>query len=99
MKGTGIIRRVDDLGRIIIPKEIRRALGISEGDPLEIYHDAAAGSVTFKRYHLSGAIADSIKAMIHRIANDDYLDNKSELLVKLGEIEEILSPPSAPSNE
>ena len=37
MKATGIIRRVDDLGRVIIPKEIRRSIGIREGDPLEIF--------------------------------------------------------------
>lgn len=39
MKETGIIRRVDDLGRVVIPKEIRRNLGIREGDPLEIFVD------------------------------------------------------------
>lgn len=37
MKATGIIRRIDDLGRVVIPKEIRRTLGIHEGDPLEIF--------------------------------------------------------------
>ena len=37
MKATGIIRRVDDLGRVVIPKEIRRSIGIREGDPLEIF--------------------------------------------------------------
>lgn len=37
MKATGIVRRIDDLGRIVIPKEIRRILHIREGDPLEIY--------------------------------------------------------------
>lgn len=39
MKATGIVRRIDDLGRIVIPKEIRRNLGIREGDPLEIFVD------------------------------------------------------------
>lgn len=37
MKATGIVRRIDDLGRIVVPKEIRRTLRIREGDPLEIY--------------------------------------------------------------
>lgn len=37
MKATGIVRRVDDLGRVVIPKEVRRALRIKEGDPLEIF--------------------------------------------------------------
>ena len=40
MKATGIIRRVDDLGRIVLPKEVRRKLGISEGTPMEIYVSA-----------------------------------------------------------
>ncbi|MBT9176672.1 MAG: Stage V sporulation protein T [Firmicutes bacterium] len=39
MKATGIVRRIDDLGRVVIPKEIRRTLRIREGDPLEIYVD------------------------------------------------------------
>ena len=42
MKATGIVRRIDDLGRIVIPKEIRRSFRIKEGDPLEIYTDAAS---------------------------------------------------------
>lgn len=49
MKATGIVRRIDDLGRVVIPKEIRRIMRIREGDPLEIYTDSD-GSVTFKRY-------------------------------------------------
>lgn len=48
MRPTGIIRRVDDLGRIVIPKEIRRTLGIKEGEPLEIYTDE--DTVCFKKY-------------------------------------------------
>ena len=48
MKATGIIRRVDDLGRIVIPKEIRRNLGIREGEALEIFVDE--GCVCFKKY-------------------------------------------------
>ena len=49
MKATGIVRRIDDLGRIVIPKEIRRTLRIKEGDPLEIYTDRD-GEVIFKKY-------------------------------------------------
>lgn len=48
MNATGIVRRVDDLGRIAIPKEIRRELGIKEGDALELFRDGK--SVVFKKY-------------------------------------------------
>ena len=49
MKATGIVRRIDDLGRVVIPKEIRRTLRIREGDPLEIYTDRE-GEVILKKY-------------------------------------------------
>lgn len=49
MKATGIVRRIDDLGRVVIPKEIRRTMHIREGDPLEIYTDRE-GEVIFKKY-------------------------------------------------
>ena len=48
MRATGIVRRVDDLGRVVIPKEIRRSMGIREGEPLEIYLENDA--VIFRRY-------------------------------------------------
>ena len=49
MKATGIVRRIDDLGRVVIPKEIRRTMRIREGDPLEIY-TTRDGEVIFKKY-------------------------------------------------
>ncbi len=49
MKATGIVRRIDDLGRVVIPKEIRRTLRIREGDPLEIFTESDGG-VIFKKY-------------------------------------------------
>ena len=48
MKATGIVRRIDDLGRVVIPKEIRRTMHIREGDPLEIFTDKEGG-VIFKK--------------------------------------------------
>ena len=53
MKATGIVRRIDDLGRVVIPKEIRRTMRIREGDPLEIYTDRN-GEVIFKSILLNG---------------------------------------------
>lgn len=57
MKATGIVRRIDDLGRVVIPKEIRRTMRIREGDPLEIY-TSKEGEVIFKKYSLMGDIDD-----------------------------------------
>ncbi|MBP1582123.1 MAG: stage V sporulation protein T [Oscillospiraceae bacterium] len=57
MKATGIVRRIDDLGRVVIPKEIRRTMRIREGDPLEIYTDAE-GEVIFKKYSPIGELSD-----------------------------------------
>jgi AbrB family transcriptional regulator (stage V sporulation protein T) len=55
MKATGIVRRIDDLGRVVIPKEIRRTMRIREGDPLEIYTDSD-GEVIFKKYSPLGEL-------------------------------------------
>ena len=56
MKATGIVRRIDDLGRVVIPKEIRRTLRIREGDPLEIYTEKD-GEVIFKKYSPMGELS------------------------------------------
>ena len=57
MKATGIVRRIDDLGRVVIPKEIRRTLRIREGDPLEIFTDRE-GEVILKKYSPIGELGD-----------------------------------------
>lgn len=57
MKATGIVRRIDDLGRIVIPKEIRRTMRIREGDPLEIYTESN-GTVIFKKYSPIGELGE-----------------------------------------
>ena len=56
MKATGIVRRIDDLGRVVIPKEIRRTLRIREGDPLEIFTEKD-GEVIFKKYSPIGELS------------------------------------------
>ncbi|MBM7582457.1 AbrB family transcriptional regulator (stage V sporulation protein T) [Caldicoprobacter guelmensis] len=69
MKATGIVRRIDELGRVVIPKEIRRTLRIREGDPLEIYTDEE-GEVILKKYSpiedLSD-LADEYVESLHKI--------------------------------
>lgn len=71
MKATGIVRRIDDLGRVVIPKEIRRTLRIREGDPLEIFV-AREGEVILKKYspiselgHFATEYADALYDSIH----------------------------------
>ncbi len=66
MKATGIVRRVDDLGRIVIPKEIRRTLRIREGDPLEIYTEKDGG-VIFRKYSPMGDLQDFAVQMCEAI--------------------------------
>lgn len=57
MKATGIVRRIDDLGRVVIPKEIRRTMRIREGDPLEIF-TSRDGEVIFKKYSPIGELGE-----------------------------------------
>ena len=66
MKATGIVRRVDDLGRIVIPKEIRRTLRIREGDPLEIYTEKDGG-VIFRKYSPMGDLQEFAVQMCEAI--------------------------------
>ena len=68
MKATGIVRRVDDLGRIVIPKEIRRTLRIREGDPLEIYTEKDGG-VIFRKYSPMGDLQDFAAQMCEAIGS------------------------------
>ena len=71
MKATGIVRRIDDLGRVGIPKEIRRTLRIREGDPLEIF-TSNDGEVIFKKYSPIGelsAFAGQYAEILHKTSS------------------------------
>ena len=68
MKATGIVRRIDDLGRVVIPKEIRRTLRIREGDPLEIFTDRE-GEVILKKYSPIGELGDFAKEYAESLHN------------------------------
>ena len=68
MKATGIVRRIDDLGRIVIPKELRRTFRMHEGDPIEIFTDAE-GSIILRKYSALNDIThlvDSFAAVLHK---------------------------------
>lgn len=70
MKATGIVRRIDDLGRVVIPKEIRRTMRIREGDPLEIY-TSSDGEVIFKKYSVIGEMSENatqVADIMHKLA-------------------------------
>ena len=67
MKATGIVRRIDDLGRVVIPKEIRRTLRIREGDPLEIFTDRD-GEVIFKKYSPVGELGTVVAELAEALA-------------------------------
>lgn len=77
MKATGIVRRIDDLGRVVIPKEIRRTMRIREGDPLEIFTDRD-GEVIFKKYSPIGELLN-------------FASQYAETLYKTGEIPIIIT--------
>ena len=66
MKATGIVRRIDDLGRIVIPKEIRRSVGIREGEPLEIFIEGG-DTVCFRRY--KNNLSDAVEHLRDQIEN------------------------------
>lgn len=67
MKATGIVRRIDDLGRVVIPKEIRRTLRIREGDPLEIFTDRD-GEIILKKYSPIGELGSFAKEYAESLA-------------------------------
>ena len=94
MKATGIIRRVDDLGRVIIPRDIRRTLHIREGDPLEIF-TTEEGGVTFQPYRASLArdirdmkdeVSMTLDCMARAVAVEEiksYLEKAAKMVEKL----------------
>lgn len=67
MKATGIVRRIDDLGRIVIPKEIRRTMRIREGDPMEIF-TSREGEILLKKYSPVGELGEFASALVESMA-------------------------------
>lgn len=92
MKSTGIVRRIDDLGRIVIPKEIRRTLRIREGDPLEIYTDNSS-NIIFKKY----SIIDEISPFAYCYA--DILSRTLQLPVLISDRDHIVAASGVPKRE
>ncbi|MBQ2754466.1 MAG: stage V sporulation protein T [Clostridia bacterium] len=87
MKATGIVRRIDDLGRVVIPKEIRRTMRIREGDPLEIFTNRD-GEVIFKKYspigELSGFASQYAEAINKAVAFPVCISDKDNVIAVCG---------------
>ena len=86
MKATGIVRRIDDLGRVVIPKEIRRVLRIRDGDPLEIY-TAGDGEVIFKKYSPIGELSPTVQyaeAMIKHTSSPVIICDRDHCVAAAG---------------
>ncbi len=85
MKATGIVRRIDDLGRVVIPKEIRRTLRIREGDPLEIFTDREGG-VILKKYSPIEELTDFSREYaesIHQSINHMVLISDKDAIISV----------------
>lgn len=103
MKATGIVRRIDDLGRVVIPKEIRRTMRIREGDPLEIY-TSRDGEVIFKKYSLLGGVEDFASQLCETLSKSTgsicaVTDRDSVIAVAGGGRRELLGKHIAPALE
>ena len=100
MKATGIVRRVDSLGRVVIPKEIRHTLRIKEGSPLEIYTEKDGG-VTFRKYSPLGDLQDFAVQMCDSIRRNTgciaaVSDRDSIIAQAGGQKRELLDKPNSP---
>lgn len=90
MRATGIVRRVDDLGRVVIPKEIRRTLRIKEGEPMELFIED--DGVVFKKYDVSASSREVIEKAISFVFDDDEMNfnQRQAAISKLKEALELL---------
>ena len=75
MKSTGVVRRIDELGRIVIPKEIRKTLKIKDGELLEIFLDG--GNIILKKY----SHFDNLKDFYDKFINGDNVKNSKQFWV------------------
>ena len=69
MRPTGIVRRIDELGRVVIPKEIRRSMGIKDGTPLEIFY--SDDSIVLRKYSTMDEVGEAVKTLQDWIADKD----------------------------
>lgn len=92
MKATGIVRRIDDLGRVVVPKEIRRTLRIREGDPMEIFTDRE-GEIILKKYSPIGEIGKFSQQYA------DAVSQTTKLMVLITDKDQIIAASGIPKKE
>lgn len=93
MNATGIIRRVDDLGRIVIPKEVRRKAGISEGTPMEIFQSAKG--IMLKKYYPENELSDMAENLMEAVEDmcvDLGPEKTGDIRRHIREIQMLLKP-------
>lgn len=87
MKATGIVRKIDELGRIVLPIELRRNFGMAVGDPVEIFTEK--NTVILRKYNPACSYADQIRPIRNNIAGDDSMD-KTTKAATLAALDEVL---------
>ncbi|ALP94318.1 AbrB/MazE/SpoVT family DNA-binding domain-containing protein [Intestinimonas butyriciproducens] len=87
-KPSGIIRRIDDLGRIVIPREIRRKLRLRESDLMELY--ICDDSVVLKKYPPTKPVQASLELLREAVEDEDTLTQREALLAKIAEMRSLL---------
>ena len=92
MKATGIVRRIDDLGRVVIPKEIRRTLRIREGDPLEIFTDRE-GEIILKKY------SPMVELAAFAVQYAEAMAQSTGLMVCIADRDQIIAVSGGPKKE
>lgn len=96
MKATGIVRRIDDLGRVVIPKEIRRTLRIREGDPLEIFTDRE-GEIILQKYSPIGELSEFARQYVDAISKATghivCITDRDQIIAVSGGRKDIVSKP------
>lgn len=103
MKATGIVRRIDDLGRVVIPKEIRRTLRIREGMPMEIFTDVSGG-VILKKYSPVGEMSQLASAyaetLVHLTGHGAVVCDTEQIIAVAGSAKkDLLHKPLSPQLE
>ena len=84
MRATGVIRKIDELGRLVVPKELRKAMRIKEGDGLEIFVEGEY--ILLKKYNYIKSITETLEELKSAINDEDSIKEKAALIAKADEL-------------